>query len=43
MRDIRTGVRSRVWGACVLGWMAMRSASSVSQLTALRKKLPFPE
>jgi hypothetical protein len=32
-----------VRGEEVLGWMEIRSASSVSQLTVFRKKFPFPE
>ena len=50
-RMIETKKRSRPWdglswivlGEEVLGWMEMRSASSVSQFTALRNKFPFPE
>jgi hypothetical protein len=37
------GVNCTVRGEDVLGWMEIRSDSSVSQLTALRKKLPFPD
>jgi len=36
------GVRLIVLGEDVLGWMEIRSASSVSQLTVFMKKFPFP-
>jgi hypothetical protein len=37
------GVNWIVRGEEVLGWMDIRSASSVSQLTVLRKKFPLAE
>ena len=37
------GVSWIVRGVWVLGWMAMRSVSSVSQLATFRKKFPLPD